>query len=73
LNRGVLVLSHVKGGESTTDRAALRGLAGWMSRSLDAMRAELQCVDSGSLDVLLYDTDDVAASTPRQLEAERPR
>jgi len=37
------------------------------------MRAELASVDSGSLDDLLYDTDDVAASTARDVEADRPR
>jgi hypothetical protein len=67
------VLFHTKGSESMTDRVGLRGLPGWMSRSLDAMRAELKFVDSGSLDVLLYDTDDVTASTPRTVDAERPR
>jgi hypothetical protein len=34
-----------------------------MSRSVDAVRAELKFVDSGSLDVLLYCREDVAAST----------
>jgi hypothetical protein len=34
-----------------------------MSRSVEAVRAELQFVDSGSLDVLLYCPEDVAART----------
>jgi hypothetical protein len=34
-----------------------------MSRSVEAVRAELQFVDCGSLDVLLYCPDDVATST----------
>jgi hypothetical protein len=42
-----------------------------MSRSVEALRAELRFVDCGSLDVLLYCADDVAAST-RDSEVARP-
>jgi hypothetical protein len=34
-----------------------------MSRSVEAVRAELRFVDSGSLDVLLYCAEDVAPGT----------
>jgi hypothetical protein len=46
-------------------------LADWMNRSRNAMLAELKFVDCGSLDVLLYCPDDLAASTPGDAEAER--
>jgi hypothetical protein len=46
-------------------------LAGWMNRSFSAIVTELKFVDSGSLDVLLYCGDDLAPSTPADVEAER--
>jgi hypothetical protein len=57
------VLSLIKTEKSTIDGARVRDGAGWMSRSVDAVRAELRFVDCGSLDVLLYCADEVAAST----------
>jgi hypothetical protein len=41
-----------------------------MSRSLGAMRADLEYVDSGSLDVLLYCSEEVVAGEPREAEAD---
>jgi hypothetical protein len=61
--------SHVHADESITDRVLLRSLAAWLSRSLDAMRADLQSPDCGSLDILLYCPDDVAGDIPGNLEA----
>ena len=43
------------------DAIGLRRLAGWFSRSYRAMLADLEPVDSSSLDVLLYCTDDLVA------------
>lgn len=37
---------------------------GWMNRAFAAITADLRLVDCGSLDVLLYCPDDVAASAP---------
>lgn len=53
------MLSHLKGEKSAT---GVRSVAGWMSRSVEAVLAELQFVDCGSLDVLLYCADDLAAT-----------
>jgi hypothetical protein len=39
-------------------------LPGWVSRTFAAMTADLRLVDCGSLEVLLYCTDDVAVSAP---------
>jgi len=39
-------------------------LPGWMSRTFAAMTADLRLVDCGSLEVLLYCTDDVAVGVP---------
>lgn len=47
-----------------TDEFGLPGRSGWMSRALAAITADLRVVDSGSLDVLLYCTDDVAVGAP---------
>jgi hypothetical protein len=41
------------------DAIGLRRVAGWVSRSYRAMLADLEPVDSSSLDVLLYCTDDL--------------
>jgi hypothetical protein len=57
--------------KSAGDGTRVRAGAGWMSRSVEALRAELRFVDCGSLDVLLYCADDVAAST-RDSEVARP-
>ena len=43
------------------DAIGLRRLAGWFRRSYRAMLAPLEPVDSSSLDVLLYCTDDLVA------------
>jgi hypothetical protein len=45
---------------SPTDAIGLRRVAGWFTRSCRAMRADLEIADSGSLEVLLYCTDDLA-------------
>ena len=50
--------------EEMTDEFGLPGRYGWMSRALAAITADLRVVDSGSLDVLLYCTDDVAVGAP---------
>ena len=57
------MLSRIKTERSTSDGAGVRDVAGWMSRSVEAVRTELRFVDCGSLDVLLYCPDDVAANT----------
>jgi hypothetical protein len=62
--------SHVNGHEPITDRMGVHSLAGWMSRSFGAMRAELEYVDAGSLDVLLYCTDEVVAGESHEPEAD---
>jgi hypothetical protein len=41
------------------DAIGLRRLAGWVRRSYRARLADLEPVDSSSLDVLLYCTDDL--------------
>jgi hypothetical protein len=56
------VLSHTKRERSAADGVGVRHVAEWMSRSVEAVRAELRFVDCGSLDVLLYCPDEVAAS-----------
>ena len=50
--------------EGMSDEFSLPGRTGWMSRALAAITADLRVVDSGSLDVLLYCTDDVAVGAP---------
>jgi hypothetical protein len=45
---------------SLADRIGMRRLAGWVRRSCRAMLADLELTDCGSLEVLLYCTDDVA-------------
>ena len=42
------------------DAIGLRRLGGWLKRSWGAMRADVEPVDSSSLEVLLYCTDDLA-------------
>jgi hypothetical protein len=46
--------------KSLTDGIGLRRLASWLRRSCRAMLADLELVDCGSLEVLLYCTDDLA-------------
>jgi hypothetical protein len=58
----------VKGSETI----GLRGLLGWVNRSVGAMLADFKIVDSGSLDVLLYCADDVAVSSRADVELEAP-
>ena len=48
--------------EPLTDGIGLRRLAGWARRSCRAMLADIEPVDSGSLEVLLYCTDDLAVA-----------
>ena len=43
------------------DAIGLGRLADWVRRSYRAMRADVEPVDSSSLDVLLYCTDDLVA------------
>jgi hypothetical protein len=51
------------GERSASERSGVRGVAEWMSRSVESVRAELRFVDCDSLDVLLYCQDDVVVST----------
>jgi hypothetical protein len=46
--------------KSLSDGIGLRRLVGWVRRSCRAMLADLELVDCGSLEVLLYCTDDLA-------------
>jgi hypothetical protein len=46
---------------------------GWMNRAFAAITADLRLVDCGSLDVLLYCTDDLAASAAGRPEVDRTR
>ena len=57
------MLSHIMTRKSASERTGVRGVADWMTRSVETMRAELRFVDCGSLDVLLYCQDGVAVST----------
>jgi hypothetical protein len=59
---GFFVLSRERDGATI----GFRRLAAWVRRSLDAIVADVKPVDCGSLDVLLYCTDDVAVSAPRE-------
>jgi hypothetical protein len=75
IESGGAVSTHITGEKSASDRTEPRRVAGWMSRSVEAVRAELQVVDCGSLDVLLYCRDDVAArARDREVDgaADRP-
>jgi hypothetical protein len=45
---------------SQTDPIGWRRLTGWVRRALRAMRADLELVDCGSLEVLLICGDDLA-------------
>ena len=70
---GVSLPSQVNRNESLTDSVGLRRLAGWVRRSCDAMLADLEFVDCGSLDVLLYCADDLAVTGRGDFEIDRSR
>jgi hypothetical protein len=65
--------SHVNRNKSLTDRIGLRHLAGWVRRVCGAMLADLELVDCGSLDVLLYCADDLAVTGRGDVEIDRSR
>lgn len=50
--------------EGTNHSIGFRRLSGWVRHSFDVVAADLRLVDCGSLDVLLYCTDDVAVRAP---------
>ena len=52
--------SQANPNKSLTDAISLRRLAGWVRRSCRAIVADLEPVDSNSLEVLLYCPDDLA-------------
>ena len=51
--------SQANPNKSLTDAISLRRLAGWVRRSCRAIVADLEPVDSNSLEVLLYCPDDL--------------
>ena len=53
--------SRVNPNRPLNDAIGLGRLADWVRRSYRAMRADVEPVDSSSLDVLLYCTDDLVA------------
>jgi hypothetical protein len=53
--------SQANPNRSLTDALGLRRLAGWVRSSCRAMLDDLEPVDSNSLEVLLYCTDDLVA------------
>jgi len=57
--------------ELLTDQVGL--VAGWVRRSYGAMLADLELVDCGSLDVLLYCADDLALTGRGDSEIDRSR
>jgi len=65
--------SHANQNESPTDEIGLPRLAGWVRRSCGAMLTDLELVDCGSLDVLLYCADDLAVTGPADFEIDRSR
>jgi hypothetical protein len=52
-------------------RIGLPRVAGWVRRSYDAVLADLELVDCGSLDVLLYCADDLAMTGRGDFEVDR--
>lgn len=50
--------------EPMTETLDLRRLPAWMKRLVGALLADLKLVDCGSLDVLVYCRDDLAARAP---------
>jgi hypothetical protein len=65
--------SHVNRNKSLTDRTGLRRLAHRVRCSCGAMLADLELVDCGSLDVLLYCADDLVVTRGRDFEIDRSR
>jgi len=63
--------SQVNRNELLTDQVGL--VAGWVRRSYGAMLADLELVDCGSLDVLLYCADDLALTGRGDSEIDRSR
>jgi hypothetical protein len=61
----------VNGQKSAADAVGLRRLVGWVRRSFGAMLSDLEAVDCGSLEILLYCADDLAVSGGGDREAER--
>jgi hypothetical protein len=59
--------------EPVTDRIGLRNVTGWMSRKFGAVLAEVESIDCGSLDVLLYCADDLVITTPGETEVGQAR
>jgi hypothetical protein len=59
------------GNQSVAGRIGSRPFAAWISRSLGAMAADLESVECGSLDVLLYCADDLDVSARGDSEIDR--
>lgn len=71
--RGCSLQSHVNRSKSLSDRIGLRRLTRWVSRSRRAILADLDLVDCGSLDVLLYCPDDLAVAGRGDVNVDRSR
>lgn len=56
--------------KAMTGRRGPGRLTRWISRSFGAMRDDLEFVESGSLDVLLYCADDLALAARGDLEVD---
>jgi hypothetical protein len=56
----LVLRSRANPDRSLIDAIGLRRLAGWLKHACRAMRADVEPVDSGSLEVLLYCPDDLA-------------
>lgn len=65
--------TDVNANESVIETMGVRRLTGRMSRLFGAILADFEYVDSGSLDVLLYCADDLAAHTPGDVDVDRTR
>jgi hypothetical protein len=61
-DQGVPLPPQANPHEPLTDGIGLRRVAGWVRRSCRAVLADVEPVDSGSLEVLLYCTDDLAVA-----------
>jgi hypothetical protein len=57
--------------KSVAGRIGLRRLADWIRRSCDAMLADLELADCGSLDVLTYCAEDLVMTGRGDLEIDR--
>lgn len=55
-----------------SDAADLRSLAAWIRRRFGGVLADLEAVDCGSLDVLLYCADDLVVP-PGEMEVDQRR